>query len=317
MSSEHGEKLVHVWRVGPDRPPAGRSGRPIATLPARYSQPPPAGPLLGLFFDHSVRHLDNGLDRQQRAEQRLGSSDPAPLLQVLQRVDGAVHLDHADGPFGGGGHLVEVPAAAACSAASITTKPSPSVTLQRVDHLHGKRALQSPGRLAGGLDGGGHLGRQVDADHAVGALHAASTRRRPGTGRARAPMSRAGPGSCGSATRTLWSTTPAGRAAPRRRTGFGGAPTRCRTRPRVRPAGRRRVSATTRTPAMFLPRRSRIEGFDLHPDRMVTSSYGESTSPAGCGRASSGVGRPRPDREVGRQSAPAPGRGDDGRAGSP
>jgi len=48
-----------------------------------------ASPDLGRFLDHSVAYLDDGLDRQHRAEQRAGIADPAAALEELERVERA------------------------------------------------------------------------------------------------------------------------------------------------------------------------------------------------------------------------------------
>ena len=55
-----------------------------------------AGARLAGLLDRAGRDVDDGLDRQQRAEHRLGAADAAALLQVVERVEGAEHAGAGD-----------------------------------------------------------------------------------------------------------------------------------------------------------------------------------------------------------------------------
>src|SRR5206468_5290082 len=68
------------------------------------------GALAGLRLDLAVGHLDDRLDRQHRAEERLGGADAAALPQVLERVEGTVGPGARDQVLDGGGDLVGAPA---------------------------------------------------------------------------------------------------------------------------------------------------------------------------------------------------------------
>ncbi len=50
-----------------------------------------AGALAAALFDLAVADFDHGFDRQRGGEEGLGASDPATLLQVLERVEHPPH----------------------------------------------------------------------------------------------------------------------------------------------------------------------------------------------------------------------------------
>src|SRR5882762_130849 len=60
----------------------------------------------------AVLHLDDGLDRKERAERRLRTRDPATTTQILERVDQREDLHLSRQAAGHGDRIVEAPAVA-------------------------------------------------------------------------------------------------------------------------------------------------------------------------------------------------------------
>src|SRR6478752_4177781 len=82
---EQREELVDVGRI------AVEDGEvldlPFRRLRGEQFERLRTGAHLPRLFDDAVAHLDHGLDREHRAQQRAGVADPAAALEELERVE--------------------------------------------------------------------------------------------------------------------------------------------------------------------------------------------------------------------------------------
>ena len=149
------QELVDVGGRGVDDGEAVRAGRPAATFVGQVVERARPGALARLALDDTVAHLDDRLDRQQRADERLGGADPAAAAQVVEGVECPEHRRRGRGIAAiAAAILSESAPASARRAASRTSSPSPIVTESEsttLDRESGRRCLGTgERRLVGG-----------------------------------------------------------------------------------------------------------------------------------------------------------------------
>ena len=153
-----------------DRPLADELDQPLAGLAA--------GPHPVDRVDHAVLDPDDRLDRQERADGRLGAADPAALLEVLEGLERDVHPHVRRPRLEGLGDLRGRPAVGGQLDAHPGQDPLGHRRAERVDDVDLAVGQHVP-RDLGALDRARQRARDVDRDDRLGAGRRRPPRRRP------------------------------------------------------------------------------------------------------------------------------------------
>ena len=89
-AGQHRHQIVHVVGLGVHHRQGVDLVDVLSNLVSKPDQRLPSGALSAGFFDDACADVDQWLNREHAAQQGLGVTDSAALLEVLKGVDGGV-----------------------------------------------------------------------------------------------------------------------------------------------------------------------------------------------------------------------------------